>query len=108
MIARRTAIYARVSSEAQARENTIASQIASLRERVAADGHWLEPADCFVDEGYSGSLLVRPALEQLRDAAASGRIERLYVHASIVWRVATPIRRCLSTNFAALASTSFF
>jgi len=81
MIAGRTAIYARVSSEAQARENTIASQLASLRERVAADGLWLEPADCFVDEGYSGAILVRPALEQLRDAAASGRIERLYVHA---------------------------
>jgi site-specific DNA recombinase len=81
MISGRTAIYARVSSEAQARENTIASQIASLRERVAADGLWLEPADCFVDEGYSGSILVRPGLEQLRDAAASGRIERLYVHA---------------------------
>jgi site-specific DNA recombinase len=81
MIAGRTAIYARVSSEAQARENTIASQLACLRERVSADGLWLEPADCFVDEGYSGSILVRPALEQLRDAAASGRIERLYVHA---------------------------
>src|SRR6516225_4390786 len=80
MIAGRTAVYARVSSEAQARENTIASQLVSLRERVAADGFVLEPDDCFVDEGYSGSVLVRPALEQLRDAAASGQIDRLYVH----------------------------
>jgi site-specific DNA recombinase len=80
MIAGRTAVYARVSSEAQARENTVASQLASLRERVAADGLLLEPDDCFVDEGYSGSILVRPALEQLRDAAASGQIDRLYVH----------------------------
>ena len=37
MIAGRTADHARVSSEAQAGENTIASQLASLRERVAAD-----------------------------------------------------------------------
>ena len=81
MIAGRTAIYARVSSEAQARENTIASQVASLRERVTADGLLLEPDDCYVDEGYSGSILVRPALERLRDAAAGGQIERLYVHA---------------------------
>jgi site-specific DNA recombinase len=80
MIVGRTAVYARVSSETQARENTVASQLASLRERVAADGLLLEPDDCFVDEGYSGSILVRPALEQLRDAAASGQIDRLYVH----------------------------
>jgi site-specific DNA recombinase len=81
MIARGVAIYARVSSEGQARENTIASQVASLRGRVAADGFLLEPDDCYIDDGYSGSILVRPALERLRDAAACGRIERLYVHA---------------------------
>jgi len=52
-----------------------------LRERVTADGLQLEPDDCYVDEGYSGSILVRPALERLRDAAAGGQIERLYVHA---------------------------
>jgi site-specific DNA recombinase len=35
--------------------------------------------DAYVDEGYSGSVLVRPALERLRDAAAAGRIGQLYV-----------------------------
>src|SRR5262245_18134772 len=34
----RAALYARVSSERQAKDNTIASQVASLRERIAADG----------------------------------------------------------------------
>jgi site-specific DNA recombinase len=34
----------------------------------------------FVDEGYSGSTLVRPALERLRDVAAAGGLDRLYVH----------------------------
>jgi len=81
MIAGRIALYARVSSEAQARDNTIASQVASLQDRIAGDGYLLEPDDCYVDEGYSGSVLLRPALERLRDAAASGRIERVYVHA---------------------------
>ena len=81
MIAGRIALYARVSSEAQARDNTIASQVASLRERIAGDGYLLEPDDCYVDEGYSGSILLRPALERLRDAAASGDIERVYIHA---------------------------
>ncbi|MFL5666564.1 MAG: recombinase family protein, partial [Ktedonobacteraceae bacterium] len=30
--------------------------------------------------GYSGAMLVRPALERLRDVAAEGSIDRLYVH----------------------------
>ena len=33
------AIYARVSSERQAEAQTIASQLAALRERVAVDGY---------------------------------------------------------------------
>jgi site-specific DNA recombinase len=75
------ALYARVSTEQQAREHTIASQITALRERIAADGGQLEPDHAYVDEGYSGSSLLRPALERLRDAVAAGRIDRLYVHA---------------------------
>jgi site-specific DNA recombinase len=34
----------------------------------------------FLDEGYSGATLVRPALERLRDVVASGSVDRLYVH----------------------------
>ncbi len=75
------ALYARVSSESQARDNTIASQVTALRERIAADGLPLEPDHSYVDEGYSGSMLSRPALERLRDAVAGGHIERIYVHA---------------------------
>jgi site-specific DNA recombinase len=33
-----------------------------------------------VDEGYSGSTLIRPDLERLRDTVAAGGIDRLYVH----------------------------
>ena len=75
------ALYARVSSESQARDNTIASQVTALRERIAADGMPLEPDHSYVDEGYSGSMLSRPALERLRDAVAGGQVERIYVHA---------------------------
>ena len=66
------ALYARVSSDGQARDNTIASQVAALRERVAADGFRLMPDHAYVDEGYSGTILLRPAcglvrcLQQLR------------------------------------------
>ncbi len=77
----RAAVYARVSSEQQAKQTTIASQLAALRARVAADELLLEPDHCFVDEGHSGSTLLRPALERLRDAAYAGAVDRLYVHA---------------------------
>ena len=66
------ALYARVSTESQTRDNSIASQIAALHERIAADGLQLEPDHAYVDEGYSGASLLRPALERLRDAAAAG------------------------------------
>lgn len=74
------AIYARVSSDAQAQEQTIDSQVADLRQRVTADGAPLDDANCFLDEGVSGSTLHRPALEKLRDAAYVGGFKRLYVH----------------------------
>jgi site-specific DNA recombinase len=67
-------IYARVSTEGQARDNTIASQIAASRERIAVDGGQLEPDHAYVDDGHSGSVLIRPALERLRDAVAAGSI----------------------------------
>ena len=75
------AVYARVSSEQQTEDGTIASQIAALETRVVQDGHRLPAAFRFVDDGYSGATLQRPALERLRDAAAAGDLQRLYVHA---------------------------
>src|SRR6059036_3601664 len=74
------AIYARVSSEQQAEAHTVASQVAALRERVAADGLTVSEAMQFLDEGYSGATLVRPALERLRDVIAAGSVDRLYIH----------------------------
>ena len=75
------AVYARVSSEQQTEDGTIASQIAALETRVAQDGRRSPAAVRFVDDGYSGATLQRPALERLRDAAAAGDLQRLYVHA---------------------------
>jgi site-specific DNA recombinase len=76
----RAAIYGRVSSEQQAQQKTIDSQVAALEERVAQDGLVLDGELCFIDDGCSGSTLVRPALERLRDCAYAGGIDRLYVH----------------------------
>src|SRR5260221_8368295 len=76
----RVALYARVSSERQADELTIQSQVAALRQRIVTDGCKVESELCFLDDGYSGSTMRRPALERLRDMAYSGVIDRLYVH----------------------------
>ena len=74
------ALYARVSSEQQTQDGTIGSQLEALEQRLAQDGWTLAAELRFVDEGYSGSTLRRPALERLRDVAAAGGINRLYVH----------------------------
>src|SRR3954465_12151107 len=75
----RVAIYARVSSERQAQEGTIASQLETVTRRVRDDGLVCEPELQFLDDGVSGTLLPRPGLERLRDQAAAGVIDRVYV-----------------------------
>jgi site-specific DNA recombinase len=75
----RAAVYARVSSDRQAEDGTIASQVEALARRADDDGLTIDPELRFLDDGYSGSTLIRPALERLRDQAAAGALDRLYV-----------------------------
>ena len=75
-----TAIYARVSSSKQREEKTIDSQISALKTYVEQQGYTILPEYIFKDEGYSGSVLVRPGLEHLRDLAAEGQIEVILVY----------------------------
>lgn len=74
------ALYARVSSQRQADEATIRSQVAALQQRIAQDGLTVDEERCFRDEGYSGTALLRPALERMRDLVHCGGVDRLYVH----------------------------
>ncbi len=74
------ALYARVSSEKQAQANTIASQIDALKSRIITDGLRLLDEHQFIDNGYSGSNIVRPGLEKLRDQVAAGIIDKIYIH----------------------------
>ena len=74
------ALYARVSSDQQAQAQTIQSQLIALRARVEADRARLAPESALVDDGSSGSTLIRPGLERLREVVASGGVDRLYVH----------------------------
>lgn len=80
MITIHNALYARVSSVKQAQAGTVLSQIAALEKRIADDGGEIPDDNKFIDNGYSGSTLVRPALERLRDQLAQGDINKLYVH----------------------------
>jgi site-specific DNA recombinase len=75
------AIYARVSSEQQREERTIASQTTALIE--FAESHELEvPREwVFEDEGFSGATLERPGLERVRDLAAEGHIQVVLAYA---------------------------
>ena len=75
------AIYARVSSDRQRREQTIGSQTAALRELAAGRGLLVSEDLVFEDEGVSGAVLRRPQLERLRDQAVEGRFEVLLCHA---------------------------
>src|SRR5450631_3266214 len=73
------AIYARVSSEQQREQQTIASQTAALIE-FARSRELEVPKECvFEDEGYSGATLERPGLERVRDLAAEGQIQAVLV-----------------------------
>ena len=73
------AIYARVSSERQKEQETIASQTEALLEH-AVQQNWAVPLEWrFLDEGYSGASLVRPGLDSLRDRVAEGQIDTVVV-----------------------------
>jgi len=75
----RVGLYARVSSDAQKEDETIDSQIAVLEERIQRDGQVVAAELRFLDEAWTGTTLMRPALERLRDLAARGGLDRLYV-----------------------------
>jgi DNA invertase Pin-like site-specific DNA recombinase len=64
------AIYARVSSARQKKDETIGSQTAALRAHAQALGLEVPEEWVFEDEGHSGATLIRPALERLRDVVA--------------------------------------
>jgi len=77
---RTAAIYARVSSDRQKEEQTIASQTSALRTYAAEHDYMVLDGCVFEDEGWSGGTLARPGLERLRDLAAQGQIEAVLVY----------------------------
>jgi len=75
---KKSALYARVSSDRQKEEKTIDSQIATLKERIKEDGNILVGE--FVDEGWSGETIDRPELANLRERVKNGEFEAVYIY----------------------------
>src|SRR5437763_6047912 len=61
------AVYARVSTARQEEENTIETQLFAIREFAVAKGYTIVQE--YIDEGWSGDMLARPALDLLRQDA---------------------------------------
>src|SRR4051812_8505999 len=76
----KAAIYARVSTDKQGRDQTVDSQLEALRRWATAHGNELKDDHVYIDEGYSGARLDRPALDRLRDAAREGEFDVLGVY----------------------------
>jgi site-specific DNA recombinase len=72
---KRAALYARVSTDKQEREDTVASQVDLLHQTAAAHGYEVLPGHVFIDDGIIGTRLDRPARDRLRDLAAEGAFE---------------------------------
>ena len=75
-----TAVYARVSSDVQKKNQTIGSQTQALMSHAEKLGFVVADDLVFEDEGYSGATLVRPGLDRVRDLAAEGRLDVLLVY----------------------------
>jgi len=74
------ALYGRVSSKRQEREDTIASQLAELRAAIAERSD-IGTCKEFIDEAYGRDTLVRPSLDGLRDLVSTGEIKEIFVQA---------------------------
>jgi site-specific DNA recombinase len=67
----RVALYARVSTDRQVEKFGIPSQIEALRKRCREKNLiplFDEDSGAFIDDGYSGAELDKPALNRLRQA----------------------------------------
>lgn len=77
---KKAVLYARVSSDTQQKEATIESQLFELKKQIAAAGDVLVKE--YVDDGYTGTLLDRPALEQMRADLKTDLFEAIYFHSA--------------------------
>ncbi|HUS96049.1 MAG TPA: recombinase family protein, partial [Hyphomicrobiaceae bacterium] len=77
---KRVALYARVSTDRQEREETIASQLEQLRTLAADKGLAVLDRHVYIDDGYSGDELARPGMDRLRDDVRDGLVDVVMIH----------------------------
>jgi site-specific DNA recombinase len=106
----RIALYARVSTQRQAQQQTVEQQLERLRAHVAvhaAQAGWqIRDEHVFRDDGLSGATLHRPGLDRLRDAVAARALDLVMVTAPdrsgplrTAWRATMSTRCCCSKNW---------
>lgn len=76
---KQAAMYVRVSTQRQKEEATIESQKGLLVQFARSKGFEISSDWTFEDNGVSGSTLARPALDKLRDYAAEGLFDHVFV-----------------------------
>lgn len=69
----RAILYARVSTDEQARTGySLSQQLEALRSYAASEG--LEVLEEVIDRGQSGASLERPGMDRVRDLVAAGEV----------------------------------
>jgi site-specific DNA recombinase len=76
----RVAIYIRWSTDDQSEGTTLAVQLERCRHFLLSQGWTYDEGRIYIDEGYSGGNLERPALMRLRADVASGAVQCVVVY----------------------------
>ena len=76
----RVALYGRVSTEDQAERFGLASQVSELQALARQRSYTIPAGGEFIDDGYSGTDLDRPALTRLREAIRRRLFDVVLIH----------------------------
>jgi site-specific DNA recombinase len=76
----KVAIYIRWSTEDQGEGTTLEVQSETCRAYLTSQGWVVNPELVFIDDGYSGGSLERPAMARLRAAVSSGEVQCVVVY----------------------------
>lgn len=71
---KRVAVYARVSSDKDAAENSLQSQMDYFKRKIATNPGWIY-AGIYADDGISGTVESRPAFQKMMEDARAGKID---------------------------------
>lgn len=71
---KRVAVYARVSSDKDAAENSLEAQLCYFRERINSTPNWIGEG-FYVDDGISGTKEDRPGFQRMMTEARNGKID---------------------------------